>query len=140
MNNKLNEEILSSIIPFLKPYLDEFYKLDRINLDEDEVEIRGLVDEEDVAKTKILRVVISHEHRQVYIPNIFIPVFMQHKGIGKKLISLIYQVAKSNGYNLFIVDLVPSFYKRLVKRGAFICEANETVQITDSTNLSTSYA
>lgn len=54
---------------------------------------------------------------------------------GKTLISLTHDAAKASGYALFVTDLVPSFYQRLVSRGATIVEANEAVQITHNTDL-----
>lgn len=138
MNSKLNVEILESIIPFLRPYLDQFHEVDRLDLDVDEITIAGTVDEDSNSKTKVLKVVISHENKQVYIPNIFMPQFMKHQGVGKELINLVYQVSKRNDYELFIVGLVPSFYERLVNRGAFVSEEYDTVQITDTTDLTCS--
>lgn len=135
MSSKLNTEILEAISPVLKPYLDQFYELDRIIPREDEMLIKGTVEKDAPAKTMIIKINVSHEHQQVYIPNIFMPPFMQHKRIGKTLIDLIYKVSKANGYHLFVVDLVPSFYNRLVKRGAAIIEEYEAVQITDETDL-----
>ncbi|MEK8017754.1 MAG: hypothetical protein VSS75_012855 [Candidatus Parabeggiatoa sp.] len=63
------------------------------------------------------------------------PTFMKHKGIGKKLISIIYDVAKQFGYELFLVDLTQSFHDRLINRGAVQCEDDDIVQITDFTRL-----
>lgn len=133
--DKIDEKILEAILPFLKPYLDQFYKLDRFSLQDNEIVISGIEKKDSISGTRIIRIVINHEHRQVFIPNIFMPPFMKHKRIGKTLIHLIYQTSKTNDYELFIADLVPGFYMRLVKRGATIIEDNEMVQITDETDL-----
>ena len=139
MDNELSILIIAKIEPFLRPYLSQFFKLERIIPMSNEIEIRGIVNKKDAGGTIVIRILISNDYKQVQIPNIFMPEFMREKGIGKTLISLIYEVVKDNGYKLFITDLVPNFYKRLVNRGAIICEANEAVQIIDSTDLSSHY-
>lgn len=135
MNMRLYKEMLDSIIPFLQPQLDQFHHVDPIIPRPDKVLIQGTVNEHDVGKTMLINVLINHEHQQVCIPNIFMPPFMAQQGIGKTLIRLIYDAAKASGYEVFVTDLVPSFYRRLVNRGATIIEADDVVQITDKTDL-----
>jgi DNA-directed RNA polymerase subunit RPC12/RpoP len=81
-----------------------------------------------------LRIFFLHEFKQAQIPNIMVPYFLKHQGIGKKMISLVYSACKQFDYRLFIVDLVESFYEKLLKRGANKVDL-DTVEITEYTNL-----
>lgn len=61
---------------------------------------------------------------------------MKHKGIGKKLIYKIFMISEAVHYGLFIVDMVNSFYQRMIKRGAIPCdECDDAVQIVSETKL-----
>ena len=42
---------------------------------------------------------------------------MRYQGIGKKLIYKIFLIAEKADYDLFIVDMVDSFYQRMKKKG-----------------------
>jgi hypothetical protein len=83
----------------------------------------------------MLRVIIDHESKQIAIPNIFMVEAMRGKSIGKSIIAAIFEVASSNGYDLFVIDLTPGFYGRLIKRGALPCTDPEAVQIVATTRL-----
>lgn len=50
------------------------------------------------------------------------------------IIARLFELASSKGYSLFILDLVPSFHRRLVARGAIALD-DDTVQITGATRL-----
>ena len=73
--------------------------------------------------------------RIFFIPTVFLHKSMVHKGIGKKMIKICYMVAKEFNCKVQIVQMVDSFRKRLLLRGAtpigFDC-----VEITESTDLS----
>ena len=85
----------------------------------------------------LLRFQICLEFQQVQLSNIFLPNFMKFNGIGKTLIHKIFVIAKENNYDLFITDMVPSFYDRMIRRGALPCfDCDDAVQITDQTRLS----
>jgi len=84
----------------------------------------------------LLRFCIYHEYKQIQISNIFLPKFMQYKGQGKRLIYEIFEIAEENSYGLFLVDMVPSFYKRMLDKGALPCnECDDAVQIVRETKL-----
>lgn len=138
-NNQLENNIAESIEILLLPYLEKFHNY-RINVFSGEIEIRGQVDDKETSKTLVLKILINHDDKQICIPNIFMPEFMRRNGIGKKIISTIREIAESHGYDLFIVDLVRSFYDRLVRRGAVVCEENEVVLITRETDLLHKYS
>jgi hypothetical protein len=139
VSNSIEDAISNVVEQFLHPYLNHFheYSIDR---DSGAIEIRGLVNENDHRKTLVLKVLFSHEKHLAAIPNIFMPEFMKKKGLGKQLIAIIHQALKQYGYQLLIIDLVPSFYGKLVRRGAVICEEGESVLITDETRLGSSSA
>jgi len=83
----------------------------------------------------ILRVNIFDDPPQVHIPNIIMPPLLQHKGVGKKLIRLIYEVGALHGYHTFVVDLTEGFRTRLLKRGALETNTYDALQIVESTKL-----
>lgn len=134
MNNEVEDAVAAVIESFLGVYLAQFHKF-RIDRHANSIEVKGTVKEKDLAPTIVVRVLFAHDNRQVAIPNIFMPEFMRGKGIGKQLISVIYQELRRFGYQLFIIDLVHGFYNRLVRRGAMVCVEGEIVLITDQTNL-----
>ncbi|GHU86789.1 hypothetical protein FACS189476_00740 [Spirochaetia bacterium] len=81
-----------------------------------------------------LKLYFLHDGKEAHIPNIIIPQFLKHNGIGKKMISLIYETLKQFDYRLFVVQMVDSFYNRLLQRGAVPIDG-DTVEITDNTKL-----
>lgn len=84
----------------------------------------------------LLKLYICYECRQIQISNICLPTFMKFKGIGKKLIYIIFTIAEKEQYGLFIVDMVDSFYQKMKKRGALPCDGCEdAVQIVNETKL-----
>lgn len=70
------------------------------------------------------------------IKNIFLPNFMKYKGIGKKLIYNLFLISEKENYELFIIEMVNSFYQKMIKRGALPCNnCNDAVQIVSETKL-----
>ena len=97
-----------------------------------EVICRQLVDSPTL--TLVLRVHFDHLSRQIKVPNILMPLGMQHQRLGKRVLGELYKVAEAHDYELLVVDLVASFFDRLVCRGAVIVD-DHTVKITAQTNL-----
>ncbi|WHY86064.1 hypothetical protein QNH39_26410 [Neobacillus novalis] len=85
---------------------------------ENTVEVHVQETSSPLTKTLVLRILINEEHKQVHIPNIFIPLNFHRQGIGFGLIKEILKVANVYRYELFIVDMTPSFYDRLLNRNA----------------------
>jgi hypothetical protein len=98
------------------------------------IEVRCQQDAEREGKTLVLRLDFLHNPRQMQIPNILMPESMTRQRLGKRLIGALYRVAAANDYQLFVVDMVPSFYDRLLLRGAVPVD-DESVQITAITDL-----
>lgn len=82
-----------------------------------------------------IRLLVDRERSHIYVTNIFVEIDMRHKGYGKQLLNEIYIVCKKFGYRLFLVQMVLSFYERMVARGAKVIENEDVVEITDETKL-----
>lgn len=134
MSPQIEVDVLNSVSNLLTPYLAQF-KFFRIYDFDNQIEVKGQVNEDDFAETLIIKIIFNHNEKQVYIPNIFMPDFMRHKGIGKELINLTYKSSKAHAYDVYIVDLTHGFYERLVKRGAEIIDEENIVMITERTTL-----
>jgi len=83
----------------------------------------------------ILSAGVHNDFQQIYIPDIMMPPLLDHKGIGKKLIRLIYEIGQVYGYDVFVVQLTDNFKERLLKRGAITTDQFDTLQIIETTNL-----
>ena len=84
----------------------------------------------------LLKFFINYEYDEIQISNIFLPPFMSHNGIGKTLIHKIFTIAEREHFSIFLVDMVPSFYQRMIKRGALPCKGyDDAVQIVRQTKL-----
>lgn len=136
---KLSQCIKEQVLELTNEYTNEFYKFyaDEYNNSETyySVLFGGQISADSTTRFKMLVVTINEEYKQISIPNIYIPETMEHKNIGKTLIYKIFNIAKENGYELFIIDMVPSFYRKLVNRGASRCEQEDVVKITENTRL-----
>ncbi|CAK7070382.1 hypothetical protein [Tissierella sp.] len=115
---------------------DKYFMTDMLGLESDKSIVEENDDNNKLAEGKMLRAHIYTQYNQIQIPNIYIPHFMKKQGIGKKIISIIFKLAEKYNYELFIVDMVPSFYERLIKRGALPCVGDgESLQIVKDTKL-----
>lgn len=92
----------------------------------------------------MLRLLVDCRSREIDITNIFLPPFMRYRNTGKELIYRIFKIAEPELVQVFLVDMVPSFYRRMVNRGAQRCcryigqelaEASDIVRITRDTRL-----
>jgi hypothetical protein len=85
-------------------------------------------------RTNVLVLHFLHRCKQMQIPTIMMPQSMAHERLGKRTIHALFQVAESCGYQLLVVNMVQSFYERLLKRGAQPADL-ESVFITANTDL-----
>jgi len=90
----------------------------------------------EVSVTSFIRLVIDRDDRIVKVTNILVPIGFHHYNYGKDLLAIIYHRCKQLGYRLWLVDMVQSFYERMVKRGAKVIEVNDIVEVDDGTDLS----
>lgn len=69
----------------------------------------------------MLRLYISWESRQIHIANLYVPHHMRHNNVGKELLRHIFKIAELELAQVYLVDIVPSFYQRMLNRGAQRC-------------------
>lgn len=144
----IHQQIIREIVNYLKPYKNEYAEqcfefeiTDYWNNDNIyQVEVNGYHKDnykpEKQTTFILLRFFINYEYRQIQISNIFLPDFMRCQGIGKKLIYNIFVISEKEHYELFIVEMVNSFYNRMIKRGALPCDGcYDAVQIVSETKL-----
>ncbi len=129
----LESEITAALKPVLEPYLEKLNS-HRYDTQTGLIEVKIQQDGSAPSPATLLRIGIDHELKQVQIPNISIPGSLKGQGLGKMLIKAIYIAAKPHGYEVFITDMAPDFYQRLLRRGARSC-SDVTVQINDDTVL-----
>lgn len=135
----IEKSIAEYLQSFKEDYKQEGFDFE-IYSDLDEIKITGyhnnISNPNEKTPFVLLRLFILQECKQIQISNIFLPNFMRHRAIGKKIISNIFAISKEQEYELFIVDMVNSFYQRMKNRGAIPCSnCDDAVQIIDTTNL-----
>lgn len=120
---------------FLTPLFEHMYSYE-IDAWDDEFVVIVHVTENELSRTKLVRLYINNQDRQLQLTNIFIPVEYKNKGYGFGLIHTILQVANEMNYDLFIVDMVNSFYNRMIEKGAKrVVGYEDAVMVDDSTRL-----
>ncbi len=134
---QLEKEIMDYLTPLKSLYKKQLFDF-KMEQDTFGIEVRGYCKDPYTPEKKmeflLLRIEMNYVDKQIYIPNIFLPDFMRYQGIGKKLIYKIFLIAEKADYDLFIVDMVDSFYQRMKKRGAVPYE-DDVVMITSTTKL-----
>lgn len=121
MNPEIAKCLSQAIEMHLGSHLSQCY-WHKINIAHDQLELLVKEKEDSTSQAVVIRLTVAEVHREIHISNIFMPMFMRRQGIGKELIAKIYQVAKSFGYSLFIVQMTESFFGRMAKRGAVVIE------------------
>ena len=138
LQKNIQKKILEE--PLFKKYFDNFEMIkankyfeifDNTNIIH--LEIRGQETEDELKKFLMLKLYIRDD-KQIIITNIFIPFIMRKKGFGMKILSIIFELAKKEGYALFITDMVQSFYNKMLQKNAIQIN-EETVQIINETKL-----
>lgn len=130
-------KLKETMVNYLKKKLGEEYtlKFDVHFEDEGRITLRIYQEENHEA---MISLVVNKKVKEIYITNIlFNSYYINHKGIGKELIEVIYKKGKKEGYRTFLVDMVESFFNRMVYRGATPIN-DETVEINDETDFSKS--
>ncbi|NQY31438.1 MAG: hypothetical protein HRT69_18475 [Flavobacteriaceae bacterium] len=133
----IDRQIIKTVNDFIKsnPKLTKDYDYSNSNYN-DYIEIQGISKDEKKQLSFVIKIVISRDFDKVDIPNIIIPRELKHNGYGKSILKEIFSVTQKHNYSLYLVQMVESFYERMVKRGAEIIEQLDVVQITKKTNLS----
>jgi GNAT superfamily N-acetyltransferase len=133
-SNNINDLLLERIADYLNPYLKKL-RDSSIENENGKIEVTGTTDGKPTSLFVLIRIDIREEWKQIFISTLYLPDFMRHQGIGKQLVKVVYNAAKQLGYELFIAQMMDSFYERMRKRGALKCEKPDMVQIVDSTKL-----
>lgn len=139
IHQQVEESLAGYLQPFKETYKDEGFSF-QIESYVTDVGVTGFFKDEyhpdKATPFCLLQLSILPDCRQIHITNIFLPEFMHHKAIGKQMIGILFRLAKQQGYDLFLVDMVNSFYRRMINRGALPCdECDDAVQIVDTTDL-----
>jgi len=132
----IDKHIVKAIYGFLElnPALREKYNYIESNY-QDNIEFCGDPKDEKRGSYILVRIVLNRQSKKIEISNIMIPLELKHNGFGKKLIFEIYKIAQKHKYKLYLVEMVESFYNRMVKRNAKIILPNDIVEITNDTKL-----
>ena len=83
----------------------------------------------------LIRLIINRESQTISISNILIPNDLKFNSFGKKIIKEIYTTSKKYNYQVYLVQMVESFYNQMVERNAKIIDPLDIVEITDQTIL-----
>lgn len=130
---KIEEAIVELLVDILTYNHSEHYTYEGfIN---DTIEIYAFSKSEEKEKYCIIRIGVQNAYQQIYIPNILTPPSLEHQGVGKKLIRILFELGQLYGYDVFVVQLTDSFKLRLLKRGALRTNQYDTLQIVETTNL-----
>jgi len=120
---------------FLDNYLKTLYS-HRILNNDNIIEVHGQRKKEDSAGFILIRILINEENGEVLIPNIFVPLEDRGNNVGLGLLKMIFLISDRLSYNVCLVDLVDSFYDKMLQRGALQTELYDALQIVESTDLS----
>lgn len=129
------EKVMYITKGFLKDYLLEcsWYDVSSNEL-ENSFEVNIQKDEND-SGTRMVRVIMSQVHKEIYLYNIFIPHEDRGQGIGMGLINVLFQAAKVLGYQLVLYSMTDSFYAKMLERGALPTNLPDCLVVTDDTIL-----
>lgn len=132
----IDKQIIKTINNFIveNPKLSKVYSYTASNYN-DNIEFYGNPKDEKEGRYLLIRIVINRQSKSIDIPNVMIPFELKHNGFGKKIILNVYQVAQKHKYKLYLVQLVESFYNRMVKRGVKVIVPYDIVEITENTAL-----
>lgn len=139
IHQQVEESLTGYLQPFREAYKEQGFSF-RIENYVTDVRVTGFFKDkyypDEATPFCLLQLSILPDCRQIHITNIFLPDFMRYKAIGKQMIGILFRLAKQQGYDLFLVDMVNSFYRRMINRGALPCdECDDAVQIVDTTDL-----
>lgn len=132
----IDRQIISATKAFISknPKLTHNYDFAVSNYD-DCIEFVSTSKDEKKVRGSFLRIMINRGSKSVDISNIMVPFELKHNGFGKGALREIFKVVQKHNYQLYLVQMVESFYNRMVKRGAEVIVPLDVVEITENTNL-----
>lgn len=71
---------------------------------------------------------------EVHLHTIFIPESFREQGYGFGVINKLREVCNQYNYDFYIVNMVPSFYNRMIQKGAVVAD-EDSVLVTQDTQL-----
>lgn len=86
----------------------------------------------------VLELYFSHQSQIIYVPTILVNGKLFHTGTGMKMLRTVFDICESFKYELYIVNMVPSFFKRMIDRGAIQSDL-DAVRISKDTDLTYHY-
>jgi hypothetical protein len=137
--NRIEESVTQAVRRLLEPKLELLhwheFKLER-NDDggKAKLTVRCQETEEIHSPATVLKVLFLHSDSQLQLTNILMPDALRWQRLGKRTIKSIFDAAHAAGYQLFLMDTVPGFHARLLKRHAQQID-EDTLLITPETNL-----
>ncbi|MBN2722281.1 MAG: hypothetical protein JXQ77_05630 [Campylobacterales bacterium] len=138
LRNEISRHVMND--PLLKEHFHYYEEMERQQWEEVHgdtqlsfLEIRALQEPDKGGNILMLRLLIFGDN-EIQIPNIFLPYPLRGKGLGMRILSIIYELAKEHNYVMLITDMTQSFYNKMLLRGAAHIDI-ETVQITSKTKL-----
>src|ERR1035437_8017458 len=129
--SKLEKEIIQNLETFLNNELKEY---EYSTSTHDSIQIYAINKKDSSDNWQLIRLGINDNNQQIYISNLHVGD-LKYNGIGKKMISIVYHTGKRQNYDTLLVQLVDSFYERLLRRGALRTNEYDTLMIVDTTNL-----
>lgn len=132
----IDRQIIKTVIDFIncKSIMTKDYNYTHSNYD-DRIEIYKTSKNDKKQRDTIIVIVVNRISKRIDIPNIMITGELKHHGIGKGILREIFEVTEKHNYKLHLVQMVESFYNRMVKRSAKIIVPYDVVEINKNTNL-----
>lgn len=141
----ITNELEKSMSKFLNPLFTNMYsytveRYGSVEFSPERLDVHVQVTNNELTRTIVLALYIHHSNKQLHLPNIFIPQGYRNQGYGLGLIHEILVIANKYNYDLFIVDMVDSFYRRMISKGAQEVDndgiaVDDAVLITNDTQL-----
>lgn len=121
-------------VRFLSIYHGDMYDYEGF-INRDVVEVYAFSKADKTEKIPLMRLGVSDVNEQIYISNLFTPENLKHNGIGKKLIRIVFEIGTGYGFDTVLVDLVDSFRRRMIERGALETNEYDQLMIVEETRL-----
>lgn len=89
----------------------------------------------EIVAKEFVRIIVDREHHWIGITNFFLSPEYRHRNLGKNFLKKVFNLCQEFEFRLLLLDCVPSFYSRMVARGAAIISENDDLEITPTTDL-----
>jgi hypothetical protein len=128
----LRSELKNEINDFLEPVYENTPDCWLVRTyDEIHVTAQMTPDPNELTRLLGLRIV---DDEQIHIYDIYIPESLRQRGYGFGLIDKIRAIANKYECDLYIINMEPTFYNRMIQKGAIIAD-EDSVLVTQDTQL-----